>query len=72
MTALRYDINLSIRFTELPLLQRPAAAAAAGFTAVEFWWPFDRAVPDGSDVDRFCRGGRGRGCAAGRVELLRR
>ena len=55
MTAhpLRYDINLSILFTELPLLQRPTAAAEARFTAVEFWWPFDRAVPDGSDVDRF-------------------
>ena len=55
MTAhpLRYDINLSILFTELPLLERPAAAAAAGFTAVEFWWPFDVAVPGGSDVDRF-------------------
>jgi sugar phosphate isomerase/epimerase len=44
---------LSILFTELPLLERPAAAAEAGFTAVEFWWPFDRAVPDGGDVDRF-------------------
>ena len=51
--ALRYDINLFILFTELPLLERPAAAAEAGFTAVEFWWPFDAAVPDGSDVDRF-------------------
>jgi hydroxypyruvate isomerase len=55
MTAhpVRYDINLSILFTELPLLRRPAAAAEARFTAVEFWWPFDRAVPDGSDIDRF-------------------
>jgi hydroxypyruvate isomerase len=55
MTAhpVRYDINLSILFTELPLLERSAAAAAAGFDAVEFWWPFDRAVPDGSEVDRF-------------------
>ena len=51
--ALRYDVNLSILFTELPLLERPAAAAAAGFDAVEFWWPFDKAVPDGSDVDGF-------------------
>src|SRR4051812_46195320 len=32
--ALRYDVNLSILFTELPLLERPAAAAAAGFAAV--------------------------------------
>ncbi|MGH8870291.1 MAG: hydroxypyruvate isomerase family protein [Actinomycetes bacterium] len=37
---LRYDVNLSILFTELPLLERPAAAAAAGFDAVELWWPF--------------------------------
>ncbi len=29
----RFDVNLSILFTELPLLERPAAAAAAGFTA---------------------------------------
>jgi hydroxypyruvate isomerase len=34
----RYTVNLSILFTELPLLQRPAAAAAAGFTAIELWW----------------------------------
>jgi len=49
----RYDINLSILFTELPLLNRPAAAAAQGFDAVEFWWPFDTAVPADRDVDAF-------------------
>ncbi|MBE1562276.1 hydroxypyruvate isomerase family protein [Nonomuraea africana] len=38
-------MNLSILFTELPLLDRPAAAAAAGFTAVEMWWPFDGPTP---------------------------
>jgi len=55
MTAhqLRYDINLSILFTELPLLERPSAAAEAGFTAVEFWWPFDVAVPGDAEIDRF-------------------
>ena len=36
----RYAANLSMLFTELPLLERPAAATAAGFDAVEFWWPF--------------------------------
>ncbi|AYV30647.1 MULTISPECIES: TIM barrel protein [Streptomyces] len=36
----RFDVNLSILFTELPLVERPAAAAAAGFTAVELWWPW--------------------------------
>ena len=55
MTAdpLRYDVNLSILFTELPLLRRPAAAAAAGFDAVEFWWPFDTAVPADRELDAF-------------------
>ncbi|MDH6114108.1 hydroxypyruvate isomerase [Kitasatospora sp. MAP12-15] len=36
----RVTVNLSILFSELPLLERPAAAAAAGFTAAELWWPF--------------------------------
>ncbi|MFE9681058.1 TIM barrel protein [Streptomyces sp. NPDC006285] len=36
----RFNVNLSILFTELPLPERPAAAAAAGFTAVELWWPW--------------------------------
>src|SRR5438045_2241993 len=52
-TRRRYDVNLSILFTELPLLERPAAAAAQGFDAVEFWWPFDTAVPTEKDVDAF-------------------
>ena len=51
---LRFDINLSILFTELPLLERPAAAHAAGLTAAEFWWPFGTdAVPSDKDVDAF-------------------
>ncbi|MGI5521770.1 hydroxypyruvate isomerase family protein [Micromonospora sp. CA-259024] len=50
---LRFDVNCSILFTELPLLRRPAAAKAAGFDAVEFWWPFAEAVPPSADVDAF-------------------
>ncbi|SFO20109.1 hydroxypyruvate isomerase [Pseudonocardia ammonioxydans] len=46
-------VNCSIVFGGLPLLDRPAAAAAAGFDAVEFWWPFDRPVPADRDVDAF-------------------
>jgi len=49
----RYEVNLSMLFTELPLLQRPAAAAAAGFGAVEIWWPFSQAVPTDTDIDAF-------------------
>jgi len=50
---LSYEVNCSILFTELPLLERPAAARAAGFDAVEFWWPFAQAVPSDRDVDAF-------------------
>ncbi len=52
---LRFDVNCSILFTELPLLERPAAARAAGFDAVEFWWPFAVPVPPDRDVDAFVR-----------------
>ncbi len=38
---LSFDVNCSILFTELPLLQRPAAARAAGFEAVEFLFPYE-------------------------------
>ncbi|MCX4584954.1 TIM barrel protein [Streptomyces sp. NBC_01481] len=48
----RFDVNLSILFTELPLLERPAAAAAAGFTAVELWWPWiETPTPPQADLD---------------------
>ncbi|WP_030675911.1 TIM barrel protein [Streptomyces cellulosae] len=48
----RFNVNLSILFTELPLLERPAAAAAAGFTAVELWWPWvGSPTPERSELD---------------------
>jgi hydroxypyruvate isomerase len=50
---LRFDVNCSILFTELPLLQRPAAAKAAGFDGVEFWWPWDAMAPSDTDADAF-------------------
>ena len=52
---LPYDVNCSILFTELPLLERPAAARAAGFGGVEFWWPFPEAVPPDAEVEAFVR-----------------
>jgi hydroxypyruvate isomerase len=48
----RFSANLSILFGDIPVLERPAAAAAAGFDAVEIWWPFAQAVPAPADVDR--------------------
>lgn len=37
----RFAANLSMMFTELPFLDRFAAAAEAGFAAVEFLFPYD-------------------------------
>jgi hydroxypyruvate isomerase len=51
---LRYLANCSMLFTELPLLERPAAARAAGFDTIEFWWPWpDQPVPADKEVDAF-------------------
>ncbi|WP_436775494.1 hydroxypyruvate isomerase family protein [Yinghuangia sp. YIM S09857] len=47
----RFDVNLSILFTELPLLERPRAAAEAGFTEAELWWPFDGPTPADAELD---------------------
>lgn len=41
----RFAVNCSMLFTEAPYLQRFALARAAGFTAVESWWP-RRISPD--------------------------
>ena len=48
-----YTLNCSILLTDVPLLERPAAAKAAGFDAVEFWWPFAASVPADADVTAF-------------------
>jgi hydroxypyruvate isomerase len=49
---LRFDANVSILFDDRPMLERPALAAAAGFDAIEMWWPFARGVPGTVEVDR--------------------
>jgi hydroxypyruvate isomerase len=51
---LPYAANCSLLFTEVDLLERPAAAQVAGFEAIEFWWPWpDRPVPPDAEIDRF-------------------
>ena len=51
---LPYAANCSLLFTEVDLLERPAAAQVAGFDAIEFWWPWpDRPVPPDAEIDRF-------------------
>ena len=49
----RFDVNCSILFAELPLTARAAAAAACGFSGVEFWWPWPEAVPSEGKADAF-------------------
>lgn len=50
--SLPYLANCSLLFTEVPILQRPAAAREAGFDAIELWWPWeDTPVPSDRDVD---------------------
>ncbi|MHA6759109.1 TIM barrel protein [Streptacidiphilus sp. PAMC 29251] len=51
----RWTVNLSILFTELPLLERPAAAAAAGFDAAELWWTLDGPTPPDRELDALRR-----------------
>lgn len=51
---LRFLANCSMLFTDLPLLERPAAARAAGFDAIEFWWPWPaQPTPPQAEVDAF-------------------
>lgn len=50
---MKYAINCSIMYTELPLLERPQAAKADGFAAVEFWWPWTTAYPSDQEVAAF-------------------
>jgi hydroxypyruvate isomerase len=51
---LPYAANCSLLFTEVELLERPAAARAAGFDAIEFWWPWpDQPTPPDAEINRF-------------------
>jgi hypothetical protein len=53
---MRFSINVSILFAELPLLERFATAAQAGFGAVEMRWP------SGEDPDAVREAVAGSGC----------
>ena len=51
---LPYAANCTFLFTEVDLLERPAAARAAGFDAIEFWWPWpDQPAPPDTEIDKF-------------------
>lgn len=53
---IRWVANLSLLFSEKDLIDRPAAAKAAGFNEVEFWWPFGATGrPERTEVEAFVR-----------------
>jgi len=47
----RLSANVSMLFTELPYLDRFAAATRSGFDQVESWWPFPTATPSATEID---------------------
>ncbi|SQJ24069.1 Hydroxypyruvate isomerase [Serratia rubidaea] len=51
----KFAANLSMMFTELPFLDRFAAAADAGFKAVEFLFPYD--YPAEQLAEQLCQHG---------------
>jgi hydroxypyruvate isomerase len=55
------DANISMLFNELPMTGRPAGAQAAGFTAIEAWWPFTSALPSDAQAAEFERAVRDAG-----------
>ncbi|WP_285105804.1 TIM barrel protein [Promicromonospora sp. MEB111] len=51
----RFAANVSLLFSEVPLPERFARARAAGFQAVECWWPFETPEPSAAQVGAFVR-----------------
>jgi hydroxypyruvate isomerase len=51
----RFSANISILFTELPFMERFAAAREAGFEAVECWFPYEHGVGEVARVLRDLR-----------------
>jgi hydroxypyruvate isomerase len=82
----RFAANLSMMFTDAPFLQRFERAAAAGFRAVEFLFPYDYSAAEVTQAARavglevvlfntvpgdWARGERGLAAIPGRVEEFR-
>ncbi len=58
-------VNVSIRWPDVPVLERAERARSEGYTAIESWWPFPTAGPDAAEVDAFVASVRDSG-----VELI--
>lgn len=60
MIELAWSAHVSMLFSELPLLARPAAARDAGFSLIESWWP-------GQAADAWCQAVRKAGVSVALV-----
>ncbi len=49
----KFTLNCSILYGSVPVRDALSRATAAGFTDVEFWWPFTSAAPDDDEVAAF-------------------
>src|SRR5436305_14458151 len=82
----RFAANLSMMFTDVPFLDRFEQAAKAGFTAVEFLFPYDHPAAEirkrldanglkqvlfNGPAGDWSAGERGIACLPGRVQELR-
>jgi hydroxypyruvate isomerase len=48
-----FDVNISILFQELPLEERPAAAA--GLNTVELWWSLPTPTPADKELNSIAK-----------------
>jgi hydroxypyruvate isomerase len=46
-------VNVSIRYPDVPVLERAERARREGYTAIESWWPFPTAGPTDAEVEAF-------------------
>lgn len=51
-----YAVNCSIMMRDREVTERLDAVRAAGYEAVEFWWPFPTATPADTEIDAFIDG----------------
>lgn len=49
----KFAANLSLLFSEFPILERAKVAREYGFENAEFWWPFESATPSEREIEVF-------------------
>lgn len=70
MTNTSFAVNCSILLTDRDVPARLEAVRLAGFTAVEFWWPFATATPSDPEVEAFVTAVRDSGLQLAALNLF--